>query len=246
MDYTEPSTQTINMSLCSDGQHKQQISPFEGLLRATGTSPEVQYIPRNYELGKEYRSRPQLNLDWIITTDPSNPRAAKEAPEVAKPKGVPVSEWIFDTKEASEEYEEHVKPRPAPPVTLTSRPKMELEWILSTRPSQETLTRVVEPVGRMRNVPTSEWILGTDPDYYSAARYEQEIYSFEDFKNELAYMDEESLIRTANLLSDRGFAPAADEIDMALRTAKLLSDRGFATPPPDEFDGAVRTARSAA
>ncbi|RCN49171.1 hypothetical protein ANCCAN_04744 [Ancylostoma caninum] len=205
---------------------------FEELRRATGTAPEVQRIPKNYNLGPHYRSRPSVHLDWIITTDPSKPNAVKAIPEVEEhdDEVVPASEWIFDTLGGSEEYEEYDEECAAPPVVQTSRPEMDLEWILSTRPSQATMTKLVEPGNKTREVPASEWIFRTDPDFFAVERHDEEMYFLDEIEDMLSHMDEDSLLRTANLLSEGG-----------LTTAHLLSDRVAATPVEE-----LQTARSAA
>ncbi|EYC00407.1 hypothetical protein Y032_0116g610 [Ancylostoma ceylanicum] len=197
--------------------------PSEDLRSVTGTVSEELRIPKNYDLGEDYRSRPPVHLDWIITTDPSTPRVAKKAPEVSKHEGIPASEWILDTREASLEYEEYEKPRPAPPVIMTSRPKMDLEWILSTSPTEAAMMKLVEPGDRTRRVPTSEWIFRTDPDFFSAEWYDEEMYTLEDIEDEISQLDDD-LLRTA-LMSDGSLA-----------TAHLMSDRVSLARTPNDFE----------
>ncbi|KAL6744290.1 hypothetical protein Aduo_017240 [Ancylostoma duodenale] len=205
---------------------------FEELRRATGTAPEVQRIPKNCDLGTDYRSRPSVHLDWIITTDPSKPRTAENAPEFERneDEGVAESEWIFDTKGGSEEFEEYEEECAGPPVVQTSRPEMDLEWILSTRPSQAAMTKLVEPGDKVRKVPESEWIFRTDPDFFAVERPDEEMYFLDEIVDMVSQLSDDNLLRTANLMSDRSLA-----------TAHLLSDRVAATPVEE-----LETARSLA
>ncbi|KHJ88827.1 hypothetical protein OESDEN_11369, partial [Oesophagostomum dentatum] len=82
---------------------------------AQSTSRRRVTIPHRYTLSEEYRSRPSQNvqLDWILTTHPTNTQEIQKAPEVETYKAVPACEWILDTRSAAEEAVEKTKPQPS-------------------------------------------------------------------------------------------------------------------------------------
>ncbi|KAK6759180.1 hypothetical protein RB195_016410 [Necator americanus] len=187
-------------------------SSFEDLLRALERShAEQEQIPKNSSSPEEYRSRQKLDLDWILSTDPLRPRAAKEVPVVEKPKGVPISEWIFDTKGAFRNYNEY---QPITYPVLDSRPRLELDWILTTNQfSQPISTRNVEPYETSKAI-SEEWIFRTDPEFHSTSMHGEEMQSLEHFKNIFDYLEEEALIRTASAATDKKLDSSTSEIEI--------------------------------
>ncbi|KAL6744309.1 hypothetical protein Aduo_017258 [Ancylostoma duodenale] len=160
-------------------------------------------IPRRYVVSEEYNSRPNLQLDWILSTDPTTVQRIHVARSVPV-KRVPASDWIFDTRIAAEHSEQ--QPQGQSPPVARVQPKMDMEWILSTCASQTYPMREIQPLPESQRVAGSEWIIRTVPDSHGPTEAHDPVHSLEEMKRLQSFIEEENQIRTGNMRSDQALA----------------------------------------
>ncbi|KHJ96781.1 hypothetical protein OESDEN_03248 [Oesophagostomum dentatum] len=204
-------SESVEQSL-ADIQRREEKDPlYLDLLRATHKPYRAPIkIPKKGITDPQYRSRPKLHLDWIISTDPSNPLPVNvETPQPEETEEIPESDWVIDTREAL--YNE-LKGSDLPP-SGPSRPEAEdLEWIITTRPDEPIVTRIAEPVPDDKDALASEWIINTNPADFPITE-EDEYTEQEDANNEDG-------LQTADYQCSESTAfPDIPEIDERLQTA---------------------------
>ncbi|RCN49189.1 hypothetical protein ANCCAN_04762 [Ancylostoma caninum] len=196
----------------------------------TSPCPDLK-IPRRYVVSEEYSSRPNLQLDWILSTDPTTVQRIQVARSVPV-KRVPASDWIFDTRIAAEHSEQQRQSQA--PLTARVRPKMDMEWVLSTRATQPHPGCAMQPLPESQRVAASEWIIGTVPDSHGPTEAQDSMQSQEETKRLQSFVQEENQMRTSNMRSDQALAtpnipetqhppPSVDMVPIAELTHELVN-----------------------